>query len=157
MIVAFVSFGPVVTAVHWSTVINPSYKATSLEEDKANDNLPELPNMYKKHLFKIWQIFTLITRVVSIALLCYVYSSHWFEVGDVTFLMMLPYLFLIVAANLGLQYAMFGTSMLNALLSTFVPNGFRRASVSKAGRYIIANMSMNLILHLVLWLTMTFY
>ena len=157
LIVAFVSFGPVSTAIHWATVINPSYKATAMDEDKANDNLPELPDMYKKHLFMIWQILTVITRVVSLVLLCYVYSTHWFEVGDVTFLMMVPYLLLILAANLGLQYAMFGRSLLNALLSFLLPNGFRRASVSKAGRYIIANMSMNLILHLVLWLNMTFY
>jgi len=42
-------------------------------------------------------------------------------------------------------------------LSAFLPNNFRRASVGRAGRYLVTNFALNLALQLLLWLSMTFY
>ena len=156
LVVALVSFGPMFASIHWATVINPSY--TSKEsQDKANENLPELAEMEKKVLYQGWQVATIIVRLTSLALLCFVYFNHWFEVGAFAIAMKVPYLFLILVSNVGLQYVSFGRSLKNAVLSCLVPNGFRRSSVGKAGRYIIVNVSLNLCLHLILWLSMTFF
>ena len=46
---------------------------------------------------------------------------------------------------------------LTSIGSVFLPNDFYSLSSDRAGRYIVLNMSINLILHLVLWLTMMFF
>ena len=156
LIVALVSFGPMFSAIHWALVINPSY-TTKESMDKANENQPDLAEMDKKYLYRSWQVSTIIVRLTSLALLCFVYFDHWLEVGAFAVAVKVPYLLLILVANMGLQYACFGRSLRSALLSSLVPNGFRRVSVGKAGRYIILNVSLNLCLHLILWLSMTFF
>lgn len=155
-ILAFVSFGPFMGAFHWSRCVNPSYGGSRPKTGSLG-----LSGVSKKYLFVAWQICTIITRLTSLALLCFCFFEHWFEVGGalkIALLLMLPLVFLILVVNLGLQFASFGTSTIkSALMSSFLPNGFRETTIGRAGRYIILNMSLNLIIHLILWLTMTFY
>ena len=159
LILAFVSFGPFLGALHWANSVNPSYKAGDARRKSRREQVEG--RVAKKYLFYAWQIATIITRLTSMALLCFVFFEHWFEVGDafkVALLMMIPFVLLVLVVNVGLQFASFGSpAMGSALLASFLPNGFRATSISRAGRYIVLNMSLNLILHLVLWLTMTFY
>ena len=155
-ILSIVSFGPFFCAMHWAVSINPSYG----NNYKSATTLELAPPLGRKYLFYTWQLVTIVTRLTSMVLMCFVYFEHWFEVGEkvkVALLMTMPYAILILVVNFGLQFACFGGTAGTALLSIFVPNDFRRSTVGHAGRYIILNVSFNLVLHLILWLTMTFY
>lgn len=102
------------------------------------------------------------TRLASLVLLCVVYFAHWIEVGGAfkfALLMAVPYALLAVVANVGLHFGAFARSRWSrAFVSVLVPNGFMRSgSVRRAWVYIVLNFALNLAIHLVLWLNMTFY
>lgn len=170
LVLAFVSFAPCLAAVHWRVGVRQGYNdcADNVSDDDDDDvSCCEMP---RRNLFVAWQMSTIVTRLTSLGLLCFVFSQHWVEVGGtlkVALLMMIPYLLLIVAMNFGLQFGTFGhASLRSALLSIALPNDFcpSRTSfkspsspVAKTGKYIILNVSSNFVIHLILWLTMTFY
>ena len=55
----------------------------------------------------IFSRFSVVSRIISLALLCYVYHEHWLEVGGdsvrLAVLETVPYALLVVLGNVGLQ------------------------------------------------------
>ena len=98
---------------------------------------------------------------------------------------LLPWVALLIVGHTGLQLGFYAKSdiITSGWLSAFLPNNFRsealniknqvntsemqiynkqhylfrRASVGRAGRYLVMNFALNLALQLLLWLSMTFY
>ncbi|TRY78633.1 hypothetical protein TCAL_14430 [Tigriopus californicus] len=162
LIVAFMTFGPVFGAIHWVTHIKPCYLSPVLGKSSSNEleSMGDLQGTPKKTLFKAWQIVTIVTRLVSLALMGFVFFEHFIEVGSglkLGFVYALPYILLLAVTNVGLQFSLFGGSVRSGLFSIMVPNGYQNGSLNRAGRFIIFNVSLNLVLHLTLWLNLTFY
>ena len=149
----------VYAVVIYAKSVAPAYKGQEKQQPTTSSSY-DLSSR-KRLLFNFWRFVTIATRLLSVSLLCYVYFEHWFEVrlGAIkpALLMMVPYILLLAVANLGLQLAFFGRSVGTSLLSIFLPNDFGRCGVSRAGLYIVLNCALNLALHLLVWLTMTFY
>ncbi len=77
------------------------------DSDSDGNKSKKSKNKKKKCIFHFWQIFTVVCRIISLALLCYVYHEHWLEVGGdsvrLAVLETVPYALLVVLGNVGLQ------------------------------------------------------
>jgi len=129
--------GPLLGAIHWAVTIDPVYdnnvRRSSIIETEDSDFEPDAnkaeknqDDRKKKCIYHCWQIVTVVSRIISLALLCYVYHEHWLEVGGdsvrLAVLETVPYALLVVLGNVGLQYATFGGTLFSGLLAVFLPN-----------------------------------
>ena len=114
-IFTFVSFGPFIGALYWATSLNPRYNevySNRCERVRTNNNIEEAKTS-RNYLFYGWQIFTIITRLVSLILLCYVFYQHFAEVGahvKIILFIFSSVLLLILVVNFSLQFACLGSS-----------------------------------------------
>ena len=156
--VAVLAIPPFLGTVHWSSAINPAYNKADRETSL---NIKKL-DIVQKLLIMLWSIFTVITRVTSIALLIFIYYEHWSEVEVVTVNLKLalietvPYVILLALGNVGLQYACSNRSFICGILSFLFPNGYL-AKPHCAGRYIFLNCLFNVLIHVLLFAVLTFY
>ena len=145
---ALITMGPLLGAIHWAVTIDPVYDSSARrlsiverddsdfcrddcdddddDSDSDGNKSKKSKNKKKKCIFHFWQIFTVVSRIISLALLCYVYHEHWLEVGGdsvrLAVLETVPYALLVVLGNVGLQYAAFGGTLFSGLLAVFLPN-----------------------------------
>ena len=153
------TFGPMLGAIHWSYSINPRYNKRPRDLNNVDS---EEKSKIKQVFVVIWSLFTAITRLLTLALLIYIYKEHWVEVRvfnpalKLALLETLPFLGLIVLANVGLQFALSRRSLFSGLLAIFVPNGyFDKPQCAKS--YVVLNFLMNCTLYAALYLVLTFY
>ena len=129
--------GPLLGAIHWAVTIDAVYdnnvRRSSILDTEDSDFNPDGPNAGKPQddrkkqcIYHCWQIVTVVSRIISLALLCYVYHEHWLEVGGdsvrLAVLETVPYALLVILGNVGLQYAQFGGTLFSGLLAVFLPN-----------------------------------
>ena len=102
------------------------FSPDTCDDDEDTCESKKSSNKKKKMIFHLWQSFTVVSRIISLALLCYVYHEHWQEVGGdsirLAVLETVPYALLVILGNVGLQYAVFGGTFLSGLLAVFLPN-----------------------------------
>jgi len=166
---AIVTIPPIFGAIHWAVSIEPSYDGTLVNKNFDNDSVKSLQGQTSK-LQIFWQILTFLTRCTSFGLLAYVYYEHWLEVGwssvRIAVVETVPFVLILVLGNIAIQFMYHLGSILEGFIGIFMPNGYLKAQLQSrheksavlvSSHYIVLNVAWNAILHILLWLVLTFY
>jgi len=167
-VVPLLACGPAAAAVHWVIVVGPSYDGDGKEMEQTAKNVEEDDDeeegkFRKEWLYACWQGVTTASRLVSAGLLASVFRHHWSE-APAAFAYGVAYASAVIFVNAAIHLSLSGREernrrkrIIRAFCSALAPNGFRSAQPRRVGRYIVANVTANLLLHLAAWLSVAFY